>query len=71
VPCEPSLPLSDKLTATEKEMIEAALKECQGQVAGASGAAAKLGIPPSTLDSRIKSLGISKKRFRFEPAPTQ
>jgi DNA ligase D-like protein (predicted 3'-phosphoesterase) len=49
----------------EREIIEAALAECRGRVAGDSGAAAKLGVPPSTLDHRIKALGISKAQFKF------
>src|SRR5882724_7780221 len=57
-------PLSEKLVAQEKEMIEAALAESKGRVSGPSGAAAKLGIPQSTLDSKIKSLKIDKQRFR-------
>jgi PAS domain S-box-containing protein len=51
--------------AQEKEMIEAALADTEGQVSGPSGAAAKLGIPPSTLDSKIKSLKINKNRFKI------
>jgi len=54
----------EKLTAQEKEMIEAALRETKGRVFGPSGAAAKLGMPGTTLDSKIKSLKISKNRFR-------
>jgi DNA-binding NtrC family response regulator len=50
---------------SERDIIEAALAECRGRVAGASGAAAKLGVPPSTLDHRIKALGISKAQFKF------
>ena len=50
--------------AQEKEMIEAALAETRGRVSGPSGGAAKLGIPPSTLDSKIKSLKIDKDRFK-------
>ena len=57
-------PLSEKLAAQEKELIEAALSESHGRVSGASGAAAKLGMPQSTLDSKIKSLKIDKHRFR-------
>jgi formate hydrogenlyase transcriptional activator len=57
-------PLSQKLATQEKEMIEAALAESKGRVSGPSGAAAKLGIPQSTLDSKIKSLKIDKQRFR-------
>jgi len=48
----------------EKRQIEAALAETKGRVSGASGAAAKLGIPRQTLDSKIKTLGIDKLRFR-------
>ena len=59
-----SRPLSDKLVTQEKEMIEAALAESRGRVSGPSGAAAKLGIPPSTLESKIRSLKINKHRFK-------
>jgi len=47
----------------EREIIEAALVESRGRVAGPSGAAAKLGIPRSTLETKIKKLGIKKNRF--------
>jgi transcriptional regulator with GAF, ATPase, and Fis domain len=56
--------LLQELAAHEKEMIEAALKECWGRVFGPLGAAAKLGLPRSTLESRIKSLNINKGRFK-------
>jgi formate hydrogenlyase transcriptional activator len=46
-------------------MIEAALKETRGRVFGPTGAAAKLGIPRSTLESRIRSLNIDKKLFKL------
>ena len=59
-----SRPLSEELRAQEKERIEAALTESRGRVSGASGAAAKLGIPPSTLDSKIRSLKINRHRFK-------
>jgi hypothetical protein len=42
------------------------LAETRGRVWGSSGAAAKLGIPPSTLDHRIKALGIDKKQFKYQ-----
>jgi PAS domain S-box-containing protein len=61
---ESQLYLSEKVAAQEKEIIEAALRECQGRVAGPSGAAAKLGIARSTLESKIRSLKINKNRFR-------
>lgn len=57
-------PLSKRLAAQEKELIEAALAESDGRVSGPLGAAAKLGIPQSTLDSKIKSMRINKLRFR-------
>ena len=56
--------LSENVAAQEKEMIEAALRECQGRVFGPSGAAAKLGIARSTVESKIQSLKINKNRFR-------
>jgi len=56
-------PLSEELESREKERIEAALAEAKGRVSGPTGAAAKLGMPPSTLDSKIKSLRIDKHRF--------
>jgi transcriptional regulator with PAS, ATPase and Fis domain len=59
-----SQPLSDKLMTQEREIIEAALVECRGRVSGPLGAAAKLGIPPSTLESKIRSLKINKHRFK-------
>ena len=48
----------------EKEMIEKALADSRGRVAGRDGAAAKLGIPRSTLESRIRSLRISKHQYK-------
>jgi DNA-binding NtrC family response regulator len=50
---------------SEREIIEAALAETRGRVAGPSGAAAKLRIPPSTLETRIKALKINKQQFKF------
>jgi transcriptional regulator with GAF, ATPase, and Fis domain len=49
----------------EREAIEAALAESRGRVAGPSGAAAKLRVPPSTLATRIKTLKIDKRQFKF------
>jgi len=56
--------LSEKVATQEKELIEAALRECQGRVFGPLGAAAKLGMPRSTLESKIRSLKINKNRFK-------
>jgi len=56
--------LPRRLEAQEKNMIEEALKASRGRVFGPTGAAAKLGIPRSTLESKIKSLKIDKNRFR-------
>jgi DNA-binding NtrC family response regulator len=50
---------------SEREIIETALAASRGRVAGRSGAAARLGIPSSTLNHRIKALRINKTRFKF------
>jgi DNA-binding NtrC family response regulator len=49
----------------EREIIETALAESRGRVSGPLGAAAKLGVPRSTLESRIKALKIRKTQFKF------
>src|SRR5262249_4695622 len=54
----PLVPLGDALVAREREMIEAALADARGKVSGPSGAAARLGLPASTLESKIRSLKI-------------
>jgi DNA-binding NtrC family response regulator len=59
--------LSQRLQSEERSMIEAALQQCGGQVSGPSGAAARLGIARSTLESKIRSLKINKNRFRTSP----
>jgi formate hydrogenlyase transcriptional activator len=58
------LPLTTALTENERDIIEKALAESAGQVGGATGAAARLGIPRQTLDSKIKMLGINKFRYK-------
>jgi transcriptional regulator with GAF, ATPase, and Fis domain len=65
-PAEPNdeIQLALKLEAQEKSMIEAALKESRGRVFGLTGAAVRLGIPRSTLESKIRSLKIDKRRFK-------
>jgi DNA-binding NtrC family response regulator len=50
---------------SEREIIEAALAESRGRISGASGAAAMLRVPPSTLETRIKTLKIDKRQFKF------
>jgi transcriptional regulator of acetoin/glycerol metabolism len=56
--------LADDLASREREKIETALAASRGRVSGPFGAAAMLGIPGSTLDSKIKALGIRKERFK-------
>jgi formate hydrogenlyase transcriptional activator len=56
--------LSNRLAAQETAIIEAALSESGGRVYGPSGAAAKLGMPRSTLERKIRSLKINKHRFK-------
>jgi len=62
------LELSQKLAAQEKQIIEEALRESAGRVSGPSGAAAKLGIHRSTLESKIASFKIDKYRFKTASA---
>jgi formate hydrogenlyase transcriptional activator len=52
------------LSNQERDLIGAALAKSHGRVSGPHGAATKLGIPRTTLDSRIKSLRINKNRYR-------
>jgi len=56
-------PLPNTLQNQERKIIETALAESKGKVAGPEGAAAKLGIPRSTLETKIKLLGIKKHRY--------
>ena len=64
----PRAALNGALLGQEKEMIEAALAESHGRISGPTGAAARLGLPTRTLDSKIKRLGISKYRFKVPQA---
>ena len=59
-----SASLNKRILEQEREMIEAALAVSNGRVSGTAGAAAKLGIPASTLESKIKTLGIKKTKFK-------
>jgi PAS domain S-box-containing protein len=61
------LKLSSSVAAHEKAIVEDALRATGGRVFGPSGAAERLGIPRSTLESRIRTLKISKGRFRAKP----
>jgi formate hydrogenlyase transcriptional activator len=56
--------LAEELTARERQMIETALAESSGRIAGSRGAAGRLGMPASTLESRIRALRIDKHRFK-------
>jgi transcriptional regulator with GAF, ATPase, and Fis domain/predicted ATPase len=62
---EGPLALSGTVAAHEKALIEDALRACGGRVYGPAGAAARLGIPRSTLESKIRALRINKNRFRL------
>jgi PAS domain S-box-containing protein len=61
---ESGLGLSRALAVHEKAIVEDALRACGGRVFGPAGAAARLGIPRSTLESKIRTLKIDKSRFR-------
>jgi formate hydrogenlyase transcriptional activator len=52
------------LATLQKDVIEATLRESKGRVSGPFGAAVRLGVPSSTLESKIKALRIDKKRFK-------
>jgi PAS domain S-box-containing protein len=60
--------LPTTLASHEKTIIEEALRACGGRVFGPAGAAARLGIPRSTLESKIRALRIDKSRFRHKTA---
>ena len=60
----PAIPMFANLVEQERDMIENALREARGLVSGPTGAAAKLGIPRQTLESKIKKLRIDRYRFR-------
>ena len=62
---EPESQYPDGHLTRERQIIEAALAKCRGRISGPDGAAAKLRIPPSTLDSKIKRLQISKSYFKL------
>src|SRR5712672_3323857 len=59
--------LNGALVKQEKQIIEAALAESNGRISGTAGAAAKLGLPSRTLDSKIKRLKINKYKFKLPP----
>jgi formate hydrogenlyase transcriptional activator len=63
-----AVPLQASIADREREIIEAALAESNGRIAGPSGAAARLGIPRQTLDSKISALQISKDKFKVRSA---
>ena len=63
-PVKSRLGLSGALAAHEKALVEDALRATDGRVFGPTGAAARLGIPRSTLEARIRMLKINKSRFR-------
>ena len=63
-PYGPTVALARTLEEQEREAIETALSEAHGQVGGPKGAAAKLGVPRQTLESKIKTLAINKFRFK-------
>jgi formate hydrogenlyase transcriptional activator len=59
--------LATAIADHERTIIEEALRECRGRVSGPCGAAARLGVPASTLDSKILFLKIDKHRFKSKP----
>jgi len=60
----PTGSLTADLAQREKAIIEDALRDAHGVIGGATGAAAKLGLPRQTLESRMRKLGIDRFRFK-------
>jgi transcriptional regulator with GAF, ATPase, and Fis domain len=65
VPQQPEPADTDEDASRERQIIEDALAGSRGRVSGANGAAATLGVPPSTLEHRIKKLRIRKSHFKL------
>jgi formate hydrogenlyase transcriptional activator len=63
-PTTQTIPLVADLAERERAMIENALREAEGLISGPTGAAAKLGVPRQTLESKIRKLGINRHLFR-------
>ena len=61
---EPASASANRFDDQDIRLIEEALAASRGRVSGPSGAAARLGIPATTLDSKIKKLGIDKFKFK-------
>src|SRR5678815_3123733 len=57
-------PIATSFESDRKAHIEAVLRETRGKVYGTQGAAARLGIPATTLDSQLRTLGINKHQFK-------
>jgi formate hydrogenlyase transcriptional activator len=66
-PSGPLLSINTHIVDQERQMIETALAETGGKISGRTGAASRLGLPRQTLESRIRSLGIDKLRFKRQP----
>jgi DNA-binding NtrC family response regulator len=65
LPQQPEPANADEDASRERQIIEGALAGCQGRVSGPDGAAARLRVPPSTLENRIKNLRIHKSHFKL------
>jgi transcriptional regulator with GAF, ATPase, and Fis domain len=64
IPTTPTIPFAADLAERERAMIENALREAEGLISGPAGAAAKLGLPRQTLETKIRKLGVDWHRFR-------
>jgi DNA-binding NtrC family response regulator len=65
VEAKPWMDLQPSLVSQERELIEEGLAETRGRISGPDGAARRLGVPKTTLESKIKSLRIDKHRFQI------
>jgi DNA-binding NtrC family response regulator len=65
LPQQPEPADADEDASRDRQIIEGALAGCRGRVSGPDGAAARLRVPPSTLENRIKKLRIHKSHFKL------
>jgi len=56
--------MDDSLREHERERVVRALRECRGKLGGADGAAARLGLKRTTLQSKLDNLGIKPADYR-------
>ncbi len=64
MPLEPQENANVSLESAERDHILRVLREAKGVIAGPNGAAARLGLKRTTLNSKLKKLGIEREDYR-------